>query len=110
MDVALRGTVESAGLNRLALSVWSAQAQHHPETLAYHNGFGHFKPVRAVRRCLLRQVWQCSASLPQLGPQRLPIWASACDDCLPPLRNLPRIDAEEIARRIDEQRNGWKAS
>ena len=82
MDVALRGTVESAGLNRLALSVWSAQAQHHPETLAYHNGFGHFKPVRAVRRCLLRQVWQCSASLPQLGPQRLPIWASACDDCL----------------------------
>jgi hypothetical protein len=28
----------------------------------------------------------------------------------PALRNLPKIDAEEIAHRIDAQRNGWKAS
>jgi hypothetical protein len=26
----------------------------------------------------------------------------------PALRNLPKSDADEIARRIDEQRNGWQ--
>jgi hypothetical protein len=28
----------------------------------------------------------------------------------PALRNLPKSDAEEMARRIDEQRNGWQDS
>jgi hypothetical protein len=26
----------------------------------------------------------------------------------PALRNLPKSDADEMARRIDEQRNGWQ--